>query len=97
MGSQRAILPLAAMSRSVFPDAYGVLIRTLIDARQSAGLRQVDLAERLGKQQSFVSKFERGERRLDAVEFLIVARALGADGLSLLRTVAANLPKDAKI
>lgn len=85
------------MPQSVFSDAYGVLIRTLIDARQSAGLRQVDLAERLGKQQSFVSKFERGERRLDAVEFLIVARALEADGLSLLRTVASNLPQDAKI
>lgn len=85
------------MSRSVFSEPYGVLLRVLIDARRGAGLRQTDLAERLGKPQSFVSKVERGERRIDLVEFLIVARAIGTDELALVRAVASSLPADATV
>ena len=48
----------------------------LVEARRDAGLTQVALAKKLGRPQSFVSKFERGERRLDVTEFLDVARAL---------------------
>jgi transcriptional regulator with XRE-family HTH domain len=45
--------------------------------RTKAGLRQVDLAEKLGQPQSFVSKFESGERRLDILELRQVCRILG--------------------
>jgi transcriptional regulator with XRE-family HTH domain len=45
--------------------------------REDAGLRQVDIAKRLGVAQSFVSKYESGERRLDLVELGEVSRALG--------------------
>ncbi len=83
------------MSRSVFSEPYEAMLRVLVDARRSAGLRQTDLADRLGKPQSFVSKIERGERRIDLVEFLIVARALGADGVDLVRSFADSLPPDA--
>jgi transcriptional regulator with XRE-family HTH domain len=48
----------------------------LVSLRTEAGLRQVDLAERLGKPQSFVSKYESGERRLDFVELHSVCKAL---------------------
>lgn len=51
----------------------------LVRARMEAGLTQVQLAKRLSRPQSFVSKVERGERRLDLVEFLEVARAIGID------------------
>ena len=54
-----------------------VLARLLRDLRRDAGLRQSDLAERLGRPQSFVSKYESGERRLDVVDLLAVCRALG--------------------
>lgn len=57
----------------------------LIEARNKAGLTQVGLAKRLGKPQSFVSKFERGERRLDVVEFFDVAEAIGIDGIAFLK------------
>jgi len=50
-----------------------------------------DLAERLGKPQSFVSKFEHGERRLDVVEFLDVCRAVDADAGAILEKVASEL------
>ena len=57
----------------------------LIAARKKAGLSQAELAKRLAKPQSFVSKFERGERRLDVVEFKAIAEALSVDALRFLR------------
>jgi hypothetical protein len=49
----------------------------------SANLTQQELAARLGKPQSFVSELERGQRRLDVVELLVISRALGADPLEV--------------
>lgn len=45
----------------------------LISAREQAGLTQVEVAKKLAKPQSFVSKYERGERRLDFTEFIELA------------------------
>ncbi len=56
----------------------------LTEARKSASMTQTALSNRLGRPQSFVSKYERGERRLDVVEFAEVARALGIDPLRFL-------------
>jgi transcriptional regulator with XRE-family HTH domain len=70
--------------KSVFTDRYRRLLRALVDARQSQGLTQAQLGRRLGQDQTFVSKFERGVRRLDVVEFLDVTEALGVDPLGLL-------------
>jgi transcriptional regulator with XRE-family HTH domain len=53
-------------------------------ARKAAGLTQHTLARRLKRPQSFVAKYEGGERRLDVVEFITVARALDADPLKLM-------------
>lgn len=62
----------------------------MVEARQSAALTQTALAKKLGRPQSFVSKFERGERRLDVIEFLDVAEALGIDPHRLMRDVEAR-------
>jgi transcriptional regulator with XRE-family HTH domain len=59
----------------------------MVEARDKAGLTQEKLAKRLGKHQSFVAKYERGERRLDVVEFLWIARAIGADPVRILRAL----------
>jgi transcriptional regulator with XRE-family HTH domain len=56
----------------------------LIDARKAGGLTQVELCSRLHRPQSFVSKYERGERRLDIVEFGEVASALSIDPVLFL-------------
>ena len=85
------------MPRSLFSKPYGELLSLLVSARRDAGLRQVDLAERLGKPQSFVSKIERGERRIDVVELIVVARAIGVDEVAFLRTVAGAVPKKARL
>lgn len=73
------------MAKSVFTGTYEGFRLLLIDARTSAGLTQTDLARRLGQPQSFVSKYERGERRLDVIEFLEVARAIGFDPPRFIR------------
>lgn len=59
----------------------------MIKARKQAGLTQQELAHRLGRPQSFVAKYEGGERRLDVVEFVTVARAMGADPVRILRAL----------
>ena len=56
------------MSRSAHTDAYATVVAALVDARKAAGVTQVVLAARLSKPQSFVSKIERGERRVDVLE-----------------------------
>ena len=55
------------MPKSIFTPEYDRFRLLLIQARKTAGLTQVELAERLRKPQSYVSKFERGERRLDVI------------------------------
>jgi transcriptional regulator with XRE-family HTH domain len=64
--------------------SYEAAINHLIEIRKSAGLSQRDLAERLGKPRSFVSKLESRERRLDVVEFLAYSKALGVDPSELV-------------
>jgi transcriptional regulator with XRE-family HTH domain len=67
------------VTRSAFTRKHEYFRKVLVEARRHAGLTQVALAKKLGRPQSFVSKFERGERRLDVMEFLEVARALSLD------------------
>jgi transcriptional regulator with XRE-family HTH domain len=65
------------MDKSVFTREYAVLLQTLRDARRGAGVTQVELARRLGQTQSFVSKCERGEARLDVVQLRTICLSLG--------------------
>jgi len=51
----------------------------MIAARKTAGLTQTELADQLARPQSYVSKYERGERRLDVVEFLALSELLNID------------------
>lgn len=85
------------MSKSVFTDGYSVLLRALIEARRSAGLTQADVAGRLGKPQSFVSKVENGERRVDLIELVVLLRAMSLDEVAFIAGVVAALPADLAI
>jgi transcriptional regulator with XRE-family HTH domain len=59
----------------------------MIKARKNAGLTQHEVARRLKKPQSFIAKYEGGERRLDVVEFLAITSAIGADPFKILRAL----------
>jgi transcriptional regulator with XRE-family HTH domain len=63
---------------------HRAVIAVLVTARKAAGLTQVELAKRLRKPQSYVSKYETGERRLDVPEFIRVCRCLKADPAVLI-------------
>lgn len=71
--------------KSIFTPRYQRLKTLLVEAREAAGLTQVQLAAKLSKPQSFVSKYEHGARRLDVIELLEVCDALGIDACSLIR------------
>jgi transcriptional regulator with XRE-family HTH domain len=67
------------MDKSIFTAEYKSFLKHLREARENSGLTQADLGERLGQTQSFVSKCERGERRLDVIELMAFCDALEID------------------
>ena len=67
------------MNKSIFSRQQQRLVTLLIEARHDAALTQVQLAKKLRRPQSFVSDYERGQRRLDVLEFLHITRVLDAD------------------
>jgi transcriptional regulator with XRE-family HTH domain len=85
------------MPKSHFTDAHKVMVKVLVGARARTGLHQSELAKRLGKGQSYISNIERGERRVDVIEFYALARAMGADPIALFAEVAAALPKRVEV
>lgn len=71
--------------KSIFTKDYARLLEVLITARKKQGLTQQALADLLDKPQSFVSKYESGERRLDVVEFCQIAKILNNNPVTLLQ------------
>lgn len=71
------------MEKSVATREYRVFLALLRENRQAAGLTQVEVAERIGETQSFVSKVERGELRLDFLQLRTLCHALDTDLASL--------------
>ena len=71
---------------------HRLLLETLISLRRGAGVTQIELAQRLGKTQGFVSTIERGDRRVDVIEFCVIVRALGGDPVALFAALAEQLP-----
>lgn len=65
------------MQKSISSRQYAHFLDCLRKAREEAGLTQEDVAARLGESQSFVSKCERGERRMDLVELSEFCKAMG--------------------
>jgi transcriptional regulator with XRE-family HTH domain len=75
------------IGKSVHSPGQAAFRRLMVEARKANDLTQHDLARRLKKPQSFVAKYEGGERRIDVVEFLAIVRALGADPVRILRAL----------
>jgi transcriptional regulator with XRE-family HTH domain len=79
------------MEKSIYSQEYLVFLRLLRAAREVAGVTQAELGQRLGRTQSFVSKCERGERRLDIVELGHFCDALDVDLRQLVEKLHAAL------
>ncbi len=65
--------------KSIYSNDYKILIEWLVSKRLLAGITQAQLAQTLQRPQSFVSKYENAERRLDLIEFIDICSILKAD------------------
>ena len=83
------INPISAhpVKKSIYSDKSTKLQELLVKARTDAGLTQQELAKKLGKHQSFVAKYEGGERRLDMVEFIEICQVIGVDATKLITRI----------
>lgn len=90
---QHTHLQIVQVVRSKFSEKYERFLSLLIAERKAAGITQEQLARRLGRPQSFVSKYERGERRLDVVEFLAVTEAMGTDAEMIIARLQSHEAK----
>jgi transcriptional regulator with XRE-family HTH domain len=61
---------VTGMTKSVFTGRYDRFLELLRKAREDSGLTQTEVAQKMGRPQSFVSKCESGERRVDVVELM---------------------------
>ena len=85
------------MPKTIHGGGHPHLVAVLTEARQRSGLTQVQLAERVGKDQSLISLIERGQRRVDVTEFVALARAMEADPAELFADVLNRLPEKISI
>ena len=75
------------MQKSLRTPRQILLQSLLVEARKAKGLTQAELADALGKPQSFVAKYESGERRIDVVEFVDITAILGVAASNLLAKI----------
>jgi transcriptional regulator with XRE-family HTH domain len=73
------------MAKSLHTPEYEYFRSLLVAAREKSGMTQAEVAARLGRPQSFVSKYESGERRLDVVELVLVCIALEIEPQAVVR------------
>jgi len=84
------------MKKSVHSPEQILLQNMLRDARTSAGLSQYDLADRLSRPQSFVSKYESGDRLLDVVELITILKSVGIKPAQFIDDLEAAMDRQAR-
>ncbi len=75
------------MKKGIYSKENQYFLDLMIQARLKMGVTQAELAKRLEKPQSFVSKYEKGERRLDVIEFVTVCKTLKVDSRKIFNRV----------
>ncbi len=83
----------AGMEKSVFSDEYECFRKKLVEIRTSAKLTQRQLADKMKRERSFVSRIELGERRVDILEFYWICKACGQDPKKVVLEVIAEFDK----
>ncbi|MBD5405061.1 helix-turn-helix transcriptional regulator [bacterium] len=75
------------MTKSIFTNNYQLLLQLLVATRKKANITQQELAKKLGKNQSYISKYENSERRLDMIEVIAIVKAMGANPNELMNNI----------
>lgn len=73
------------LKKSIYSEKHKKLCELLIQARKDAGLTQQELADKIKRPQSFVAKYEGGERRLDLIELMEISNHINLDLKSLIK------------
>jgi transcriptional regulator with XRE-family HTH domain len=81
------------MPKTIFTGENLAVVEVIKDARAAAGLKQAELAALVEKDQSWVSLVEGSQRRLDVVEFIQIAQALGVEPATLLNRIIAKIQR----
>lgn len=87
MGYSKTGFNVGHVIRAPTNSAYENLRRLLTQARLDAELTQAQVATRLNRPQSFVSKYESGERQLDVIEFLAICKAIGVEPSPIIESL----------
>jgi ribosome-binding protein aMBF1 (putative translation factor) len=82
---------MVQMTKSIYSKEYEVFRHMIIEARKKVRVTQKELAQAMNRPQSFISKCEQGERRLDIVEFMQLAEALSIDMFHFLAELKARM------
>ena len=81
-------MPKTTLRKTLRTKGHRALIDILVESREQAGLTQRDLAARLKRPHSFIGRIEAGERRVDVIEFIEIARVMGLDPKHLFARLA---------
>ena len=76
------------MAKTLGSTRHKALVDLIVSKREAAGLTQSQLAEKLGEYQSFVARLESGQRRIDVIEYIEIARVLNFDAAKALKKLA---------
>jgi transcriptional regulator with XRE-family HTH domain len=84
------------MVDSQWSPGYDKVLEAVVDMRTRAGLTQRELAEKVGREQSFIGRIETRQRRIDLVEFIWIARCCGLDPeqevAAIVKHISRSLP-----
>lgn len=78
--------------KTIYQIRYSVLIESLIAARKELDLTQLEVAQRLGKPQSYIAKIEGKDRKLDVVEFVELCETIHQDPSELIKVLRSDKP-----
>ena len=84
---------MTQMVDSQWSPGYTAVVEAVVSMREEAGLTQRELADRIGREQSFIGRIETRERRIDLVEFVWLCRCCGFDGEKQLAKVTKRILK----
>lgn len=73
------------MGKTIYTKTHKSLVKRLVEAREQAGLLQEEVAKKLGRTQSYVSKLESGQRRIDIVQIKELAKLYKKDPEDLIK------------
>lgn len=82
------------MAGSIHLSAHRTVVAAFTKARIDAGLLQAELGLRIGRDQSFISNIERGQRRIDVLEALVIAKALNLDPIDFYARLIESVPEN---